>query len=328
MLHKLSDDARRERLRQRNVDESLIPEILAHCSLGTDRTFDAGVLPDRSGVFWERLLPSGWLEGNDALRFLHRCYPALGLGIDSSLHTQQAYLEVITGGRESPPVRLDEYENARGINLTLAHTWAGTVPILRATHRLDFERLLQKLARRNRAAPPPAALGAMYVNGLHNVMRASEPPGDVKDRLILISSGPYAALSAGDVGLSDAEWLHCSVNLRTAHELTHYVLHMARGMVSKSITEELIADAEAVRSLTCSCKHRLLQQLLGVNAERDDSPRFIHYLPATLKPASDVFAAMLNDAIPFVLETSLVTLSDFKRLSMLSLLGLDELAAQ
>ncbi|MBQ7586426.1 MAG: hypothetical protein IJT37_00180 [Lachnospiraceae bacterium] len=44
-----------------------------------------------------------------------------------------------------------------------------------------------------------------------------------KDSLIILSVGPYSAVQAAKLGLSDDEWISLSDKIRRYHECTHFV---------------------------------------------------------------------------------------------------------
>ena len=63
-----------------------------------------------------------------------------------------------------------------------------------------------------------------------------------QDRCIILSRGPYSAVSAADVGLPEDEWLARSLVIRREHECTHYFTHRVFGVMRNNVLDELIAD--------------------------------------------------------------------------------------
>ncbi|MHB1193934.1 MAG: DUF7005 family protein [Longimicrobiales bacterium] len=142
---------------------------------------------------------------------------------------------------------------------------AGAIPVIEAGDRRDFETLVQALTRRNEPWPVPPSMGACMVTGLVNWDRvarhqaaflAERPDGDwdarlqelakrpelVRDRFILLSTGPYSGVAAADMGLDDEDWLSHSLRLRAEHEATHYFTQRVFGSMRNNALDEVIAD--------------------------------------------------------------------------------------
>jgi hypothetical protein len=154
------------------------------------------------------------------------------------------------------------------LELSLHRSIAGTVPILVARRREDFETLVRAFSARNEPVPVPDAMGACMVSGLNNWDRidryrqrwqeADETRGPedwpaefrrliprkelYQDRLVILSRGPYSGVSASDVGLEEAEWLARSFRIRREHECTHYFTLRVFGRLQHNLLEELVAD--------------------------------------------------------------------------------------
>ena len=141
----------------------------------------------------------------------------------------------------------------------------------RAEAREDFERLVQALTRRNEPDPIPASMGACLVAGYNNwdrvtafLARRAEPSLDLadaireiqphrqlyQDRFILLSSGPYSAISSTALGLEPSIWHEMSLRIRLEHECTHYFMRQAFAHMREPLFEELVADYAAL-ILTC-----------------------------------------------------------------------------
>lgn len=156
-----------------------------------------------------------------------------------------------------------------GLRLALHLTMAGRVPVLVASEREDFVTLVRVFSARNEPIPVPDSMGACIVTGLNNWDRVrrhrqafeadGEGPGEesvwleefarmarrpelYQDRFILLSSGPYSAVPAADVGLDQDAWLSQSLAIRREHECTHYLTHRVFGVMRNNVLDELIAD--------------------------------------------------------------------------------------
>ena len=162
-----------------------------------------------------------------------------------------------------------ELHRPSDLELIICPTMAGRVPVLVAGDRSDFVCLVQAFAERNEPVPVPESMGACIVKGFNNWDRIatfrknwerehpfpfggetwSEEFGRLisrkelyQDRFIILSRGPYSAVSAGDVGLHDEEWLHRSLVLRREHEFTHYFTYRLFDEMRNNLLDELIAD--------------------------------------------------------------------------------------
>ncbi len=156
------------------------------------------------------------------------------------------------------------------IKLKLHATPAGTIPVLVAGERADFETLIQALTKRNEPAVIPESMGALMVAGYNNWDRVhalkqqwlQEHPDDMlgtgwseefsknvvphkelyQDKFIILSSGPYSGVAAGDLGMSDDEWQRLSLTIRLEHECAHYFTRRLFGSMQNKLLDELIAD--------------------------------------------------------------------------------------
>ncbi|MET0553732.1 MAG: hypothetical protein ABW221_11885 [Vicinamibacteria bacterium] len=154
-----------------------------------------------------------------------------------------------------------------GLRIFLHPTPAGRVPVVLAADRADFETLVQAVVHRNEPVPIPASMGACMIAGYNNWDRVAglrrewerrpDRPGETwddafvrlvpqkelyQDRFMLLSSGPYSAVSARRLGLPEDAWRAASIRLRLEHECTHYFTRQAFGAMRKSLLDELVAD--------------------------------------------------------------------------------------
>ena len=161
-----------------------------------------------------------------------------------------------------------ELVNPGALRLMLYPTPAGRIPVLITTERADFVRLVQALTRRNEPQPIPPSMGACMVAGYNNWARiralrlqwSTQHPGAIEaewkqvfrriipqkalyqDRFILLSDGPYSAVPAASLGLTDAEWRSFSLTIRLEHECTHYFTRRVLGSMRNALFDELLAD--------------------------------------------------------------------------------------
>jgi hypothetical protein len=178
------------------------------------------------------------------------------------------------------------------LSLTVPSTMAGGVPVLVAGDRSDFVLLVQALTGRNEPIEVPDAMGACLVKGLNNWSRVAACRDDwthrtgesddeawaaefrrlipqkalYQDRLIILSRGPYSATPASVAGLSDGEWLGCSLAIRREHELTHYFTNRVFGSMRSHVVDELVADFIGLVRGFGAYRSELALRFLGLEA--------------------------------------------------------------
>lgn len=155
------------------------------------------------------------------------------------------------------------------LELILNPSLGGTVPVIVAPCRGDFETLVQALSLRNEPRPVPPAQGACLVNGLNDwervrhykerwiAARGSDGARGMwerefaefkrhrelyQDRFIIVGKGPYSGVNDAESGFGESDWLNASHRIRLEHECTHYFSLRAFGSLRHDLLEELVAD--------------------------------------------------------------------------------------
>ena len=141
------------------------------------------------------------------------------------------------------------------------------MPVITLGERADFELFLQIMAHRCTCAPIPQTQGAAILDGVVNWTKIREHEAaflaaggtndgwsgefarftadraNYKDALIVLSVGPYSAVSAERAGFSEEEWLVHSHAIRKAHECTHFICRRLYPELKDAVWDELVADA-------------------------------------------------------------------------------------
>ena len=237
-----------------------------HCHLPTSYP-----LPDEPFVeAWRSYVERAREEG--VLQCLREQLIELRIPVQQGISETTAYRTATRRGEWMPETgswRAPDFLEPDAMQIFVYQTPAGHIPVLVATAREDFHLLVQLLTRHNEPWPVPASMGACIVTGYNNWGRIMElrrqweamparqrSPADWKsrfrqiaaqpelyrDRFILLSSGPYSAVSAGELGLADREWNRRSLIIRLEHECTHYFTSQVLGSMNNALTDELIAD--------------------------------------------------------------------------------------
>ncbi len=100
--------------------------------------------------------------------------------------------------------------------------------------------------------------------------RIIKHPELYKDRLIILSQGPYSGVRADDVGFSEEHWNQLSFNIRMEHECTHAFSLRVFSALRHDLLEELIADWVALTKVFGIYRADLARVFLGL----EDFPDF------------------------------------------------------
>jgi hypothetical protein len=175
---------------------------------------------------------------------------------------------------------------------------AGKIPVIIAATRADFVQLIQSLVHANEPKPIPDSMGSCIVSGYNNWdrirrlrLRWEEENADdpdparwaaefrlfimpnkplYQDTFIILSSGPYSAVPAGDLQLDEATWLAHSLTIRLEHECAHYLSKRVVGLMRNNLLDELIADYSGIVSATGSYRADWFLRFMGLH----DYPRY------------------------------------------------------
>jgi hypothetical protein len=293
-----SDVGRSQVLRELGASGPVVDELLAY----TDNPFarfsgpvPVCPLPDEAHVERWKVYEAEAHEVG-AFAALQRRFVQLRFPIREGMSREESYREATLGGRFdeadafAPGLQLADPSR---LELMVHATPAGSVPFVVAGSRADFVALVQAFTDRNEPVPVPHSMGACIVTGLNNWDRiachrraweqsdAGPAAGGnwsdefrrltanremYQDRFIILSRGPYSATSAADVGLSDAEWLARSLEIRRVHEVTHYFTFRVFGAMRNNLFDELVADFAGLVGAFGSYRPDLAARFLGLEA--------------------------------------------------------------
>jgi hypothetical protein len=237
--------------------------------------------------------------GTGAFTALQRRFVQLRFPITEGLSKDDEYRRATLRGQFdaaeafAPGLVLDAPGDLR---LSIEQTIAGRIPVLVTGPRADFVGLVRALTERNEPAPVPASMGACIVAGLNNWDRVARHRASweascgiadaderaeawgpefrafasqksrYQDRCIILSRGPYSAVSAPDAGLPEAEWLARSLVIRREHECTHYFTYRVFGAMRNNLLDELIADFVGIVRAFGTYRPALALRCLGLEA--------------------------------------------------------------
>jgi len=155
-----------------------------------------------------------------------------------------------------------------------------------------------------------------------------------QDRFIILSRGPYSAVTADSAGFDEATWLDRSSDIRRAHECTHYLTLRLFGQMRSNLLDELVADTAGLVAAFGRFEARLARLFFGIEDHPRYRPggRFENYLgsPRLSDEAVRVLQAVLVQAIDqieaWLATGSGPTVADRAVVGLLSL-SLEQIAA-
>jgi hypothetical protein len=213
---------------------------------------------------------------SDVLTVLKPALVQLNFPIQLKISQSEGYIAATRRG--APP---DGILQASGLGLNhpeklelvLHPTLAGILPVLIAGDRPDFVSLVQALLKKNEPDPIPDSMGSVIVSGYNNWDRVHRyldqwqienrlgsrdeefqrmiPHRELyQDRFMILSRGPYSAVSAQEMQMSADEWANLSLQIRLEHESTHYFTRRVLNSMRNNVMDELIADYRGLIAAT------------------------------------------------------------------------------
>lgn len=261
------------------ADAAQVEELLAY----SDKTFAQSRLPPPLTLPLEaELHVATWMQyaaiarEQGAFETLKQRLVQLQFPIQAGMSQTAAYRAATRKGE--PTDRMPEatglvLQQPDLLELQIHQSLAGAIPILVVRNRSDFVALVQAFAMRNEPQPIPDSMGACIVSGFNNwdrirqyrhqweranptacseqdwaaeFQRLVPQKALYQDRFILLSEGPYSAVTAADLGLEAAAWRHLSLLIRLEHECTHYFTYRVLGAMHNHLLDELIADYRGI----------------------------------------------------------------------------------
>lgn len=217
----------------------------------------------------------------------------------------EKYLDIVGKGHE-PRVRdLSHFITSDKDRLTYEETPAGYVAVITLGRREDFVTFLRIMANRCEMVDIPDTQGAAILDGVINwrkieqhkeeflkgldkkrdaeeawneeFMRFTSYRRNFKDSLIILSVGPYSAVQAAKLGLSDDEWISLSDKIRRYHECTHFVCRKMYPDKVDAIWDELVADAAGIMAAFGRFDPETEKLFLGIEQDRYSKGRLENY---------------------------------------------------
>jgi hypothetical protein len=271
-----------------------------------------------------------------ALAALRERFVQLRFPIQEGISQEEAYRHATLFGRFEAAEPFEPglaLSDPAGLELIIAPSLAGRMPVIVAGNREDFVTLSRALAARNEPTPVSDSTGASIVYGFNNWDRirthrrnweraqtgaASEADWQQEfkriipqtelytDRFIILSRGPYSATSAAALGFEEEDWLTRSLTLRREHELTHYFTHRVFGQMRNNLLDELLADFVGLVRTFGHFDGDLALHFLGLEAfpSYRDGGRLQNYCSEVSEEGQRVLQVLTHGAVRNLAELS------------------------
>ncbi len=207
---------------------------------------------------------------NPTIAEVFKRYPQVGLPVLKRARQTEPYKDaVLRGIPVSEPVK--NFIGDERDTFSSLETPAGPAEILTLYRRADFETAIRCLSAYCEPIDVPTSMGAQTISGLINwkkirdhkaaylanggtdwdeeMERFTAVRENFRDYLIILSAGPYSAVSAQEAGktagcvFTEEEWCKLSIVIRKYHELTHFIARKRFPENMEAIRDEIIADA-------------------------------------------------------------------------------------
>jgi hypothetical protein len=289
---KTKSDQRLQQRRQMLVNQGATPteiiELLAYNQNIFDQGHNEAVSPEPHVEAWQGYLADAANVGiweSLRQRLVQLKFP-VQLGISETA-------EYRSSTRRGLPVSIEtvglELRSPQLLELFIHETWAGSIPVIFAGDRSDFELLVQALLRRNEPVPIPATMGACIVAGFNNWDRIhsyrnqwiSEHEFEswdqewqklilqkalYQDRFMILSDNPYSNVAGSELGVVEDLWRQQSQQIRLEHESIHYWTKRCLGAMQNNVLDELMADYWGLVAATGEYRADWFLRFLGLEA--------------------------------------------------------------
>jgi hypothetical protein len=224
---------------------------------------------------------------------------------------EDAYKKAALKGEPPQDSSLSHFEGSDMDWLRVFDTQAGQVEVLFLKKRHDFENFLRCIGRRAQPVEIPSTIGAItYTNladwqrinqgiakGMAEGLNATEAfkaltadPANFRVALVAISEGPNSAVPAEKTPYDERTWLKISRDIRTYHELGHFVCRRVMPDDKPAVLDEVTADFNGIVHALGHYDASLAALLLGVNDSGYYGGRLEEYLTDEQKGNIDEIA--------------------------------------
>lgn len=228
-------------------------------------------------------------------------YPQILLSIKTGQKNSEEYKNAVLRGN-TVQKREPDFFSAED-QLECMETPVGNIDVLIMREREAFIHMYRALAYRCEPEEIPDSVGAGIISGLINwkkihqhkdeylsrggddwdeeFQRFISDKSNYLDSIVLLSSGPYSAVSAYEMHLTEEEWIEKSICIRKFHELTHYVCRKHYPGDIDAIRDEVLADAIGLLGAFGKYDTGMALRFLGIDDTGFlEGGRLLHYSSA------------------------------------------------
>ena len=245
--------------------------------------------------------------GRDVLPFLAEQYKQLY--IPPSKDAPEIYKTVVLAGGEPPEHSLSHFRMNKADTAVYEETPAGPVLCITLHEREDFETFLRIIANQCRPAEIPATQGASMLDGViswpkieahrkaflaqaqadgindpdweSEFSRFTSVKSNYTNAMLVLSAGPYSAVSGAEFGISEAQWVRDSVTIRRFHELNHFICRKLWPEKISAVWDELVADAIGLYAAYGRYDIAMAERFLGIRDGSYTGGRLENYVEET-----------------------------------------------
>lgn len=225
--------------------------------------------------------------GKEVLRQLAKKYYGLYLPVEKGMSSSEQYKQYVLKGKPAQTEELPGFISSEEDSILSFLTPEGAVEVISLKNRMDFELFLQKLAYRCEPVSIQKEIGAMMIAGVINwekinrhkreylekggidwnqeFRRFTSDADNFKDRVLILSNGPYSNYPASKAGYSEEDWNRLSADIRMYHECTHYICRKRWPQRKHKVVDEVVADAVGIFAAFGYYRTELALGVLGVS---------------------------------------------------------------
>lgn len=262
--------------------------------------------------------------GREVLPFLAEQYKQLY--IPPSEDALEAFRDVVLSGREPEHHSLSHFLMHAEDSAVYEETPVGPVLSVTLHERKDFETFLQIIANKCQPVEIPATQGASTLEGLiswpkieahkqaflaqaeadgirnpdwdSEFARFTSVKANYTDAMLVLSAGPYSAVSGAELGISEEQWIRDSVTIRRFHELNHFICRKLWPEKISAVWDELVADAVGLYAAYGRYDIAMAERFLGIKDGIYTGGRLENYVeeanPAVKQNRLNLLAQMIH----------------------------------
>lgn len=246
--------------------------------------------------FGDEIFARVWAKYENSFDFLRDHILEFNFPIVEGMSRDKEYLKAIEEGIVSKERRRSKGLDLKTLSIEMIDTPGGKIPVMKVEDRSEFERIIQAFSYSNEPGKVPKSMGASTYSGYNNWGRINmyrrqwleinldgndldwnvefdqlQLKRDLyQDKFIVLSNGPYSAVSNEIVGKSLEEWKSISLDIRKYHEVTHYFTKRVLGSMKNNAIDEVLCDYVGIVRATDEYRAELALLFLGL----EDFPRY------------------------------------------------------